>query len=250
MVHEHQIRVRYAETGIGGRLKPVCIFNYFQDIASDHCAALGVSALDLLPHGLAWVVYQYTIDIGTYPAWKQLLTLRTWRHPFKNLYELRCFEVIDESGQCLITGKSSWVLTRTDTKKPVRLNRNLPETLFDSAGPAIENDFAPLPLPAAPDFTRTFTARMHDLDFNRHVNNSVFMVWAMEAVPAGIAQQFRPQKLAVLFFGEACYGEQITAATRQLESNPTQGFIHHLSNKSGKEITRVMTSWQPIEDAD
>lgn len=242
------IRVRYAETGVGGRLKPVCIFNYFQNIASDHCAALGVSALDLLPQNLAWVVYKYEIDIRTYPFWHQPLVIRTWRHPVKKLYELRCFEILDEAGQQLITGKSAWILTRADTLKPVRLDRNLPQAMFDPAATAIENDFTDLPPVSEPELTRHFTARLHDLDFNRHVNNSAFVVWAMETVPVAVARDFRPAHIGVRFLGETRYGETITVGTSRLASSASPGFLHQLSNGDGKEITRVSTLWQPLED--
>ena len=56
MIFEKNITVRYAETGINGKIKPVSILNYFQDIASEHTGVLGVSAFDLFPPNRAWGV--------------------------------------------------------------------------------------------------------------------------------------------------------------------------------------------------
>ncbi|MDO9264201.1 MAG: thioesterase, partial [Desulfosalsimonadaceae bacterium] len=164
MIHENQITVRYAETGVNGNLKPVNILNYFQDIASDHSAEMGVSAMDLLPRGLAWVIFQYQIDIFHYPLWKDRLRMRTWRFPYKNLYELRRYEIFDDRDNLLISSKSSWVLTSTLSKKPVRLSKHLPSEMIDGLQQPIVDDFATVPEISRTDATRSFNARMHDLD--------------------------------------------------------------------------------------
>jgi len=244
VVYEQQIRVRYAETGIGAKLKPVEILNYFQDVASEHCRELGISAIDLLQKNLAWVVFRYDIDIKRYPSWNQVLTLRTRRYPDNNLYELRHYEIIDEAGRVLICGKSCWILTRLDTGKPVRLNKHLPYPLCSNSYTPIDNSFPEiLPLETA-EYQRSFTARMHDLDFNRHVNNASFILWAMESVPIDIAGEYRPAHITVHFIGEALFGETITVRSSQFATNPHPRFIHVLTNPSGKEITRVMTHWR------
>ena len=249
MIYTHSIRVRYAETGIAGTLKPVNAFNYFQNVASDHCAALGISALDLLPHNLAWVVFRYEIRIIRYPVWKETLHFRTWRYPHKNLYELRRFDVTDQDGNPMIQAKSSWILTRLDTKKPVRLNRNLPANLFENVAETIQDDLPALPAPDRADITRHFTARMHDLDFNRHVNNAVYVEWALESVPADIAGGYRPDHIIVNFIGESLYNDTIVSATQCEKPDPHPVFVHSLENATtGKEITRIKTTWRSFEE--
>lgn len=247
MFHEQEIQVRYAETGIGGRLKPACILNYFQDAASDHCAKNHVSAVDLFEKDLAWIVFRYQIEIDRYPSWKEHLKIRTWRYPDKNLYELRRYDVFDKSGNAIIRAKSAWIVINLKNRKPVRLNRNLPSTMM-TAEPVIENSFPDITSPERIDFTRTFTTRMHDLDFNRHVNNAVFIIWALESVPPEIARNFLPVRISVHYIGEALFGERITARTTRLETNPNPGFIHRLMNPSGQEITRIMTAWMRLDE--
>lgn len=249
MIYKHLIRVRYAETGINGTLKPVNTFNYFQNIASDHCAELGISALDLLPHNLAWVVFRYEIKILRYPIWKDELHFATWRYPHRNLYELRRFDVTDKDGNLMIQAKSSWILTRLDTKKPVRLNRNLPSHLFENLQDIIEDDLPALQPRERTDLTRNFTARMHDLDFNRHVNNAVYVEWALESVPPEIAERYRPDHIIVNFIGESLYNDKIVSTTQNVTSNPHPVFIHTLQNATtGKETTRVQTTWRTFEE--
>ena len=244
MIYQQKIQVRYAETGIAGRLKPVSIFNYLQDIASDHTAELGVSAWDLLPKGLAWVVFKYQLEIHQYPLWKDSLTIRTWRCPFQKLYELRKYEIYDDKKNLLIDAKSSWILTNLSTKKPARIDRHLPALLTDRQK-AIENDLIALEPLSRTDSSRTFQIRMHDLDFNRHVNNSVYAVWALESVPGDILSTHAPQKIIINYIGESLYGDRILSTTQQLPSNPAKTFLHSLtSDQTQKEITRIKTIWQ------
>ena len=176
MIYEKKITVRYAETGINGKIKPVSILNYLQDIASEQTGVLGVSAFDLFPKNLAWVVYRYQIRILNYPCWKDQLRIRTWRSPLNNLYELREYEIFDDNDNLLISSKSSWILTSISTKKPVRLNKNLPPELIKDKQQTISNDLLSLPSITSQDITMPFDIRMHDLDFNRHINHSVYVV--------------------------------------------------------------------------
>jgi medium-chain acyl-[acyl-carrier-protein] hydrolase len=248
MVYEKNRTVHYAETGIAGRLKPVSIFNYFQDIASEHTSVMGVSAWDLLNKGLAWVVFQYQIEIHNYPLWKEKLLIRTWRCPFQKLYEIRRYEIYDDKQNLLVDAKCSWIVTNLNTKKPVRIDRSLPFLLTDHIV-EIDNDLTSLEPVIQPDFSRTFQIRMHDLDFNRHVNNSVYPVWAMESVPAEVLYTHSPKKIIINYISESLYGDRILSTTQQLDSNPLKTFLHSLaSEQTQKEITRIKTVWQKNDD--
>ncbi len=245
MIYEKKITVQYAETGVNGKIKPVSILNYFQDIASEHTGALCVSAFDLFPKNLAWVVFRYEIKISEYPRWKDHLRIRTWRYPVNNLYELRQYEIFDDKDNLLISSKSSWILTSISTKRPVRLNKNLPEELMEGKQKPITNDLIALPPITSHDLSRSFDIRMHDLDFNRHVNNSVYVVWAIESICKQVIKTHRPKKIIVNYLGESLYGDRITSHTQELKTNPSHEFLHSLiSNHSQKEITRLKTVWE------
>ena len=248
MPYESTLTVRYAETGIQGRLKPGMILNYFQDIASEHCAEMGVSALDLLPKNLAWVVYRYTLNIFRYPVWKESVYIKTWRYPANNLYELRQFDVLDEMGDLIITAKSSWILTRLDTKKPVRLKYNMPDDLMNGHQMPIENDFPAIPEQTEMKDSRSFLVRMHDLDFNRHVNNTVYVIWALESVPPETVGQCLPHEIAIQYQGDAVFGDHVTTFTQPFPEKSDRSYLHTIFHDGqGIPITRVMTKWQSIE---
>jgi medium-chain acyl-[acyl-carrier-protein] hydrolase len=248
MIFERKRTVRYAETGVNGIIKPVSILNYFQDIASEHTGILGVSAFDLFPKKLAWVVFRYQINISNYPRWIDQLHLRTWRAPVNNLYELRQYEIYDDKDNLLISSKCSWILTSITTKKPLRLNKNLPLELMEEKQHEITNDLITLPPITHHGHSKVFNIRMHDLDFNRHVNNSVYVIWAIESISPTIFNAKRPKEVVVNYLGESLYGDQITTYTQEIETDPTNTFLHSIvSNDSQQEITRVKTVWDCFE---
>ncbi len=248
MLYETKLTVRYAETGIDGRLKPGMILNYFQDIASDHCAELGISALDLLPKNLAWVVYRYHLNIYRYPVWKENVYLKTWRYPANNLYELRQFDVYDEAENLIVTAKSSWILTRLDNKKPVRLKYHMPEQLINGHQLPVENDFTAIPEQTEKGDSRSFLVRMHDLDFNRHVNNTVYVIWALESVPNEIASKCLPCEISIQYQGDVVFGDHVTAFTQPFPEESDTSYLHTIFH-DGQDapITRVMTRWQAVD---
>lgn len=244
-IYEEKIRVRYAETGVRGLIKPVSAFNYFQDIMSRHCGLMKVSAYDLFENGFAWVVIKYHIKIIRYPKWNDRITVKTWRYPFKNLYELRQFEIYDTNGSLLICAKSSWIVINLTTKRPTRLSKSLPTEMMDGLQHPVFDDINSVPEINTPDAERFFNIRMHDLDFNTHVNNSVYIVWALETVPENIITQYRPEEIFISYINESLYGDRIKSEIEQETDHPQPAFFHKLtSENTKKETTRLKTIWK------
>jgi medium-chain acyl-[acyl-carrier-protein] hydrolase len=95
------------------------------------------------------------------------------------------------------------------------------------------------------DGKRFFNIRMHDLDFNTHVNNSVYIVWALETVPENVITQMRPEEIAIRYMGESLYGDRIKSEIEHARGRPKASFVHRLtSENTRKEVTRLKTVWR------
>lgn len=244
-IFEEKFRVRYAETGVSGMIKPVSVFNYFQDIMSRHCGQMNVSAFDMFEQGLAWVVIKYDLHIHQYPIWNDRITARTWRYPYKNLYELRQFEIYDENEILLASANSEWITVNLKNKRPVRLSHSLPENMISGLQQPITNKVAAPSEITSGDAEKIFKIRMHDLDFNTHVNNSVYIIWALETVPEDVITQYRPSRISIQYMGESLYGDHIKSEIQHVKTNPKAVFLHRLSSENTKkEITRLKTVWR------
>ena len=243
-VYAQQFRVRYSETGPNGLLKPVQVFQYFQDAAGEHAYEMGVSGLHLRPRNLAWVILQYQVKFLGYPRWNQTVYLKTWRHAERNLYEIRTYEIRDEQGQLLTEGKSVWVMIDTRRKRPVRLKNNMPPGLMTGAEPA-GNSYAEIPALSKPEFEQIYRIRRRDLDFNGHVNNAVFIEWALETGPELVVLHLLPCEIEVNFLGDVGYGDTIKSQAQSLTNDTMPIFLYRISdNLNDHEKTRLRISWK------
>lgn len=243
-VYTRQFRVRYSETGSDGLLKPVQIFNYFQDAASEHAFEMGVSGLHLRPRNLAWVLLQYRVKFLGFPRWNQTVYLKTWRHPERNLYEIRTYEIRDEQGLLLTQGKSIWVMIDTLRKRPVRLKNNMPPGLMTGAA-SIENSCTEIPALSHPQFEQIFRIRRQDLDFNGHVNNTVFIEWALETVPEQVVLHLLPSEIEVNYLGDIGYGDTVKSQAQRLSNDTLPIFLYKITdNRDDHETTRLRIFWK------
>ena len=249
-IYRKNFTIRYSETGIDGKLRPINIFHFFQDTASEHAYEMAVSGLHLRPLKRAWVVMRYQVDIIKYPKWNETITLSTWRQPHKNLYELRAFDICDNAGQTLISGKTAWVMIDTERKKPVRLDRNMPAHLLTDNTP-VENDFLEIPPVVAEEHETLFRTRRADLDFNAHVNNAIFIAWALETGPEEVILHQLPCRIAVNYQADVQYGAIIRVAAQQVEKEPFPVLAHRISrHDDDRELTQLLIAWKSFSEPD
>jgi len=82
-----------------------------------------------------------------------------------------------------------------------------------------------------------------DLDINRHVNHTVYVQWALEALPRELLLETAPAEIEVAYRAEAFYGDEI-AARAQVE-DAGRSFRHQIVNAStGAELARLRTLWR------
>jgi medium-chain acyl-[acyl-carrier-protein] hydrolase len=243
-VYTRRFRVRYSETGYDGLLKPVQVFQYFQDMASDHAYEMGYSSLHLRIKNLTWVILRYHVKLFGYPKLNQTVFVKTWRHAERNLYDIRSYEIRDEQEQLLTKGQSVWVMIDTVRKKPVRLKNHLPAD-FMTGSTQGENSYVEIPSLSQPEFEQIFSIRRRDLDSNGHVNNTVYIEWALETGPESVVLYLLPCEIEVNFIGDVGYGDTVKSQAQSLSKDALPIFLYRITDiRDGHEKTRVRISWK------
>lgn len=244
---EKELTIRFSETDNTGHMKAVSIFDCFQDVGCEHAALMGLSASDLLAKNYTWIMLRYNVNIHRSPFWNEKLTIKSWRYPHKNLYELRRFDIIDQSGEVIIEGLSSWVMMDFTSRLPVRLSRFMSDDWMKADKP-IEDNFLKLSKPENPEIEKVFNVRMQDIDFNNHVNNSVYIAWAVESIPETILKNYKLKHVSVNYINEISYGNKIFAKAQLLASDDNPIFLHSISGgENNTELTRLKTIWEKRE---
>lgn len=214
------------------------------EAAGRHAETLGVGVQDLHAKGLTWVLARLRVAIAAIPEPGAAAALATWPSGRHRLFALREFQARDAHGAEILRATSAWALMHLQTRRPARLDPHLP--VFDlHPGRMIADDFAPLP-PPWPRAARTLRrAQAADIDLNDHVNNTVYLGWALGAVPAGLRQR-QPRELEAAFLGEARLGDQVACLT-EIGRPPAAGGSVLLQSlrleQSGRELTRLRSRW-------
>lgn len=180
-IHSAHATVRSYECGADGLMKPETVLHWFQEIAEAHASALGFGYDFVMSRGLAWVEVRLDASISRRPRWKEIVELRTWTAQETPLLARRNMEIRDAEGNRIITGSCLWAIIDVRRRRPVPLNRYIaafPDTPCEETAASVVMDTSGL-LPEI----REWTAERRDTDFNRHINNAVYLIWALESLP-------------------------------------------------------------------
>lgn len=242
-----EYHIRYNEVDFRGMLRPVSILDYLQDAASGHSQGSGISVRDLRQRNMTWVVSRYHIQFLSYPTFGDSLFVRTWRSRLDGHFALREFEVSDASDRPVALATSSWAIISLGTKRPVKIDTvisNLPTT----EQRALPDEFAPLPRLDHVGMEECYRVQMSDLDLNHHVNNTVYLKWALETVPTDILQHFAPSDVEICYRAEAVYGDAVVVRSTKPDTMNPHLLLHQLINqRNGRELTRLRSTWRQID---
>jgi acyl-ACP thioesterase len=233
------------ETDPGGSARTTTLLNYLQDAAGDHAGRLGLSVVDLFKRRLTWVLSRTHVRIHRYPRTGEALEVTTWPSGKGGYFATRDFEVADAMGGAVLAATTSWMIIDLDRRQRVKVD-DIIEIPYAVEKRALDDPFASLPVLAVRDAETGFRVEKAHLDWNKHVNNAVYVQWALEAVPQDILFARRPVDLEVSFRAEALYGDTVVSAVQRIAADAAAPqFLHQIFNAaSGVELARLRTCWE------
>lgn len=234
---EKNFQVRSYECDKNGFLRVVTLMNILQDAADSSATSLGFGFDFCINSGLAWVGTNYHIKINRMPKVHEIIKIQTWPSGENKFMALRDFLVTDEKGSEIMRATSQWVLVDVNRKRPVSLNQHLPEYMYIDER-VLGTEFAKIEVPASTTFSKEFEARFDDIDLNRHVNNAIYPLWAIESLPADFHEKYLPSEIEISFKKECLCGEKIEVLT-QVENNVSVHKISSLTEPKDLALLRV-----------
>lgn len=227
------------------------VLEEMMETAGRHAEMLGVGVRDLHAKGLTWVLARLHVRVTAVPEAGGTVHIATWPSGRHRLFAVRDFRLRNGDGGELLRATSAWALMHLKTRRPARLDPHLP-VFSRHPGRMIEDGFAPLP-PPYPQAARTFyRAQAGDIDLNDHVNNTVYLDWALRSAPDALGSR-APMSLEASFLSEARLGDRIACLTETgrsaaLDSGGGEAGVVLLQSlqdpDSGRELTRLRTCWK------
>ena len=251
LLYNKEFSVHSYELDAEGLARPVSLLNFLQDAAGDHATQLGWSVLDLLKRNMTWVLSRYHVRVERYPGWGERIAVLTWPSGRRGYFALRDFEVSDGDGRAVAAATTSWMILDLNRKQPLKVDDILPDN-FVVAKRALADDFAPLPVLDRADRELSFRVDSSHLDLNRHVNNAVYVQWALEAALSESGRR-RPVDIEVAYRAEAFLHDPVISRVQAVPGSggpeagpdPEPVFLHQIINAAtGAELTRLRSRWK------
>jgi medium-chain acyl-[acyl-carrier-protein] hydrolase len=247
MIYEKEYKVHVYETDPYGRLSILSLFNYFQDIASDHAVRLGFGKDDLIANNSYWVLSRIYTTINHMPEWGDKIIIRTWPNGTDKVFALRIYEARHSDGRQLVTASSSWLILDRDTKKIQRPSSVLPHFREHTVSNPPVREAVKIPPPSENGNTAPVPkVRISDLDINLHTNNVGYLKWIYDSYSLDFITNNIPYSVEINYLAESLYGEEINITTSSDDGG--NGFYTHsvvrIADK--KELCRTRIGWEKV----
>jgi medium-chain acyl-[acyl-carrier-protein] hydrolase len=242
---EKEFNIPVYDTGPDGKLSLYSLFNYLQDIASEHAVRLKFGRDDLMRENRFWVLSRIVADINIWPEWEDTIVVRTWPRGTEKLFALRDYEVVYPDGRHIASGSSSWLVVDRTTKKVQRPDEML--TRFNSeisVKNSLGRNAGKVGLSSdTGQKSDHFKIKVSDLDVNLHTNNVRYIKWVTDTYDLDYTMGHSPVSLEVNYLAESVWGEEVFITSGR-ETNTTS-FIHSvIRSNDNRELCRMRIDWK------
>jgi len=240
--------VRSSDVGPDGLLRSFALMNVLQDIAGEHAGLLGFGVDDLAKKGMMWVACRCHVRIHHHLRWHQEATIKSWPSGEKGVMSLRDFEIVDDAGEKLVSASIAWLVIDLKRRRPLRPARAIGEIPVHPER-SLETEFDEIETLAKVSYRRNFRPRFGEIDMNQHINNAVYLAWAMETVPKDFSLQYVPREIEIAFKAEILLGNEVKAETYLTRQDDRGITISSICEKKTKtEAARIRCTWEKIPE--
>lgn len=208
-VHWSTKRVVFSgECGESLVMRPDALSGWVQDVAEEHASLLGFGYESCRERGMAWVEHRLDVLVHRWPLCGEEIMVETWTHAHGAVKALRDFRMTDREGKAVILVSSQWVLIDVSGRRPVSLKKHVPALEFKGEPPLVQ-ETGESDMPAASRFVKRVPVNASHIDANGHVNNGVYLRWALESIPVGGLNPLEVRGLHIEFKRETLPGEDV-----------------------------------------
>lgn len=238
--------VHVYETGPDGKLSLSALFDYFQDIASDHAVKLGYGRDELMKNNHFWVLSRIYSRIEELPEWSEKLIIRTWPRGTDRLFALRDFEARFSDGRIAARATSSWLIVDYSTKRVKRPDEDLSRLSFmpDRRGILERNADKLEPAAEMQEQGQPFTVKISDLDVNLHTNNARYLRWVTDSYDLDFIMNNVPVSAEINYLAESRFSDNIVIRTSVIGGEDKMYDHLIIRPDDNKELCRLRIMWK------
>jgi len=223
--------IRYSEQDTFGRLKPQVLLDFLSDIATKNADALHCGYKDITPKNMGWFLLKYAIEFDKYPQNLTKINIGTNPRGSNKMFSLRDFEIKTQDGSILGKATSTWGLIDLSSKKIISALDVFSDTLghFEKKDDDIKYDKIPTIQNVSNE--KIHEVGYYDIDINHHVNNTNFILWALDVIPIEFIKKKQIKRIDIAFKKELIYGSYALSQVEIFDKTT----IHTIKNNESKE---------------
>lgn len=162
----------------------------------------------LLKEKQSWVITQSLLQLKQTPQLNDWLTVTTRVIEVNRFFVKRFFE-IKRHDELLMEITSQYAVIDLEARKMNRIDTNL-LTDLKIVDTSIQQQFDKIRSPEDYSIAETQKPKIlpTDIDYNHHVNNTVYLRWCHEMLPTEIIQNYQLESVAIKYGSELLFNDQ------------------------------------------
>lgn len=206
-IYQQKFQINDAAVDCFGRLKPSMLLFYVQEVSGIHATSLGAGFDALMDKNLFWAILRTRVQITRLPHSGETIRVETWPMPTSRVAYPRSVVAYDESGSEVFRAISLWCLMDTESRSMVLPGKSgvIVEGTLRGNELAVPGSLAIKTL----ENSVSRPVRFSDLDRNGHMNNTRYMEWISDLLPAAFHHSHTPTEFTICYHSEAMEGEAL-----------------------------------------
>ena len=208
MIYQKQFQITDLHLDCFQRIKPSVLLYFAQEVATDHAAQLGTDWETLAHKHLFWAVIRHKVQITRLPQSGETITVETWPLPATRVAYPRATIAFDAQGKELFRTMALWVLMDTQTRSMILPGKSGVDVPGIVRGLEADTPGSIVPKVLANAVSHTVSYTL--LDRNGHMNNTRYLDWVDDLLPADFHKDHPAKEFTVCYLAEAREGQCLT----------------------------------------
>jgi len=213
----YEFRACANDVGETNKLTNKGFLRLMQEAAISASESVGYGPNTISKTRVFWVLLNWKLEVYSRPSWNGKVVIKTWPRNMIKYYSARDFEIYDENNDLIAIASSKWVLVSLD-KGVIKIPEELDKE-YDCYDKSVFSE--PLDKISEPEdsvCTFEYIVQRRDLDTNHHVNNTIYLDYAYEALPKEVHENLDFKNIEIMYKHEAKQGDNISCFYKKLET--------------------------------
>lgn len=192
---------------------------------------------------LSWIILQYELNIERQPKAGETINIETYAVGYNRLFCYRHFNIYGEDEQKISEAVVTFAWINIKKRKMVRLNPDI----MSIYGAPKEDKIRRYTSPKRPDNNVAkathFDIQYSDIDINDHVNNTVYVEWAIDSLGIDFVNTHQPTYLKIKFDKEVLEDQDVQVVSSTTESG-NKALSKHIIMTALNENALLELTWK------